>query len=456
VLLAADALAGLLALALVEVLFIRTFQVEDIGIFALVIPGIGAWALLTRVYGLDDGDRLSIGRSVVDDLPHLLLLSIFATWGGLLFLHLSGIAQPQLRNAEAFWLFYLVLLIVARSIGRPVLRRIVSLREPTLVVGAGVVGRLISTKLVHRPAYGLDIVGFVDDDPLPGAEGDPPRLGGTHDLERVVRANDVKRVILAFTRQPAEEQVDLCRRCLELGLQVDIVPRMFEVIGTHHRLHSLDGLPLLGLRSQRLSRTARLAKRALDLAVASVALFALAPFFAYCAFRIKRESPGPVFFRQERMGVGGKRFHIFKFRTMVADADAQKHTVAHLNKHLGSDPRMFKIPDDPRITPFGTFLRRWSLDEIPQLVNVVRGEMSLVGPRPLILDEDEHIRGRRRNRLSLTPGITGLWQVLGRSEIPFAEMVTLDYLYVTNWSLWGDVKLLCRTLPVVIQRRGAY
>jgi lipopolysaccharide/colanic/teichoic acid biosynthesis glycosyltransferase len=119
-------------------------------------------------------------------------------------------------------------------------------------------------------------------------------------------------------------------------------------------------------------------------------------------------------------------------------------------------PRMFKIPDDPRVTSFGRFLRRWSIDELPQLINVLRGEMSLVGPRPLILGEDEHIRGNSRRRLSLTPGITGLWQVLGRSDIPFAEMVTLDYLYVTNWSLWGDIKLLSQTVPVVLQRRGAY
>ena len=455
-LIAADGLAALGALTLVELVFIRTFQLQDIAIFSLVIPGLAAWALLTRVYGLDDGDRLGFGRAAIDDLPDLLLLSIFATWGGLLALSLSGLAHPRLRNAEAFWIFYLVLLIVARGIGRLVLRRSTWLREPTLIVGAGVVGRLIGAKLVSHATWGLDAVGFLDDDPLPGEGDEPTRLGGIDDLERVVRANDVRRVILAFSRTPAEEQVDLCRRCFELGVQVDIVPRLFEVIGTHHRLHSLDGLPLLGLRSQRLSRTARFAKRMLDVVVASLGLVLLSPVLAYCAWRIKRESPGPVFFRQERMGVGGRRFRIYKFRTMLDDAEAKKQEIAHLNKHLRRDPRMFKVPDDPRITPFGRSLRRWSLDEIPQLINVVRGEMSLVGPRPLILDEDEHVRGRRRRRLNLTPGITGLWQVLGRSEIPFAEMVTLDYLYVTNWSLWGDVKLLCRTIPVVLQRRGAY
>ena len=141
---------------------------------------------------------------------------------------------------------------------------------------------------------------------------------------------------------------------------------------------------------------------------------------------------------------------------MYADAEERKAELAHLNKHTEDGPTMFKIPDDPRITPFGRFLRRWSIDELPQLWNVLRGEMSLVGPRPLILAEDENVVGAGRQRLRLTPGVTGLWQVLGRSDIPFREMITLDYLYVTNWSLWGDVKLLARTVPRVLQKTGAY
>ncbi|HEX5584564.1 sugar transferase, partial [Gaiella sp.] len=361
-----------------------------------------------------------------------------------------------LRNAEAFWMFYLVLLIAARSVGRLVLRRSDWLREPTLIVGAGVVGRLIGAKLANRGAWGLDVVGFLDDDPLPVDGDEPARLGGIDDLERTVRANEVKRVILAFSRTPAEEQVDLCRRCFELGVQVDIVPRLFEVIGAHHRLHSLDGLPLLGLRSQRLSRTARFAKRALDLVVAALGLVMLVPFLAYCAWRIKRESPGPVFFRQERMGVGGRRFRIFKFRTMFVDADARKREVAHLNKHLGADPRMFKIPDDPRITPFGRALRHWSLDEIPQLINVLRGEMSLVGPRPLPLRDHAMLSDWHRARYNVLPGMTGLWQISGRSGLEFDDLVRLDFTYIENWSIWSDVTIIARTIPAVLTGRGAY
>jgi exopolysaccharide biosynthesis polyprenyl glycosylphosphotransferase len=221
-------------------------------------------------------------------------------------------------------------------------------------------------------------------------------------------------------------------------------------------LHDVGGVPLVSVKAPRLSGLARLLKRTMDVALAGVGLVLLAPLFGYAALRIKLESPGPVFFRQERMGAGGKTFQIFKFRSMHADADERKDEVGHLNIHREDGPRMFKVPNDPRITRFGRFLRKWSLDELPQLINVVRGEMSLVGPRPLILGEDENIHGHERRRLGITPGVTGLWQVLGRSDIPFSEMVTLDYIYVTNWSLWGDVKLLVRTVPVVFRGNGAY
>jgi lipopolysaccharide/colanic/teichoic acid biosynthesis glycosyltransferase len=154
------------------------------------------------------------------------------------------------------------------------------------------------------------------------------------------------------------------------------------------------------------------------------------------------------------MGAGDRTFEIFKFRTMAVDADERKAEFAHLNKHNGSDSRMFKIADDPRVTSVGRFLRRYSLDELPQLLNVVRGEMTLVGPRPLILEEDQHVREWARKRLDLKPGITGPWQTLGRSDIPFAEMIKLDYLYVTNWSPWRDLKLMLQTIPAVMRSRS--
>jgi lipopolysaccharide/colanic/teichoic acid biosynthesis glycosyltransferase len=183
----------------------------------------------------------------------------------------------------------------------------------------------------------------------------------------------------------------------------------------------------------------------------------LAPVLAACAIAIKLDSPGPVLFRQRRIGRNDRPFEVFKFRSMYVDADSRKDDVARLNFHGGgNDVGMFKIREDPRITSVGRFLRRYSLDEVPQLFNILRGEMSFVGPRPLIETEDRQIEGRFRRRLSLTPGLTGLWQAHGRSDIPFEQMVNLDYLYVTNWSLWGDVKLVMRTVSTVVRGSGAY
>jgi exopolysaccharide biosynthesis polyprenyl glycosylphosphotransferase len=329
-------------------------------------------------------------------------------------------------------------------------------RQATLIVGTGEVARRAARTLRVRPQRGLDVVGFVDDEPLPLGPDDPPCLGGADHIEELVRAYGIQRVIVAFSPLPVPAQVELFRRCMDLGVHVDIVPRMFEVTGARSRMHHLDGLPLVGFRPPRLSASARIGKRVLDVVLASVGLVALWPLFAYVAVRIRLESAGPVLFWQERMGAGGRPFRIVKFRSMSVDAERRKAEVRHLNCHTEPGPRMFKVPDDPRVTPFGRWLRSTSLDELPQLWNVLRGEMSLVGPRPLILEEDCQVMRHGRRRLDLTPGVTGLWQITGRSDVGLAEMLTLDYLYVTDWSLWGDLKILARTIPVVLRRSGAY
>jgi lipopolysaccharide/colanic/teichoic acid biosynthesis glycosyltransferase len=220
-------------------------------------------------------------------------------------------------------------------------------------------------------------------------------------------------------------------------------------------MHSVEGIPLVGLPQLGLSNSSRFLNRSRDLIAGGAAIVVLSPLLLALAVAVKATSRGPVFFRQVRMGAGDRTFRIFKFRTMVVDADERKAEVAHLNKHLqdGGDSRMFKIPDDPRTTRLGRSLRALSLDELPQLLNVVRGDMSLVGPRPLILEEDEYVESWGRTRLDLKPGITGPWQTLGRTNIPFDEMVNLDYLYVTDWSLTNDVRLLLRTIPAVVRTR---
>jgi lipopolysaccharide/colanic/teichoic acid biosynthesis glycosyltransferase len=209
----------------------------------------------------------------------------------------------------------------------------------------------------------------------------------------------------------------------------------------------------VSLPAMRLSRSARLLKRAFDLTASIVGLVAISPILLAAAIAIKLDTRGPVFFRQVRNGRGGTAFKIIKFRSMVDGAEAQRFDLAHLNQ---MDGPLFKIQADPRITRVGAFLRKWRIDELPQLMNVVRGEMSLVGPRPFVVHEADKITGWAGRRLESLPGITGLWQVLGGNDLSFEEMVKLDYVYTTNWSLWWDIKILFQTLPVVFGRRGAY
>jgi exopolysaccharide biosynthesis polyprenyl glycosylphosphotransferase len=222
-------------------------------------------------------------------------------------------------------------------------------------------------------------------------------------------------------------------------------------------MHELEGMPLLTVPRTVTRRSDMLMKRTFDLVVSACGLVVLAPLIAICAVAIKLDTRGPVFFRQRRVGRNDCRFEVLKFRSMEVGADARKDEVAELNFHGGGNLQgMFKVREDPRVTRVGRLLRRTSLDELPQLINVLKGEMSLVGPRPLIETEDRQVEGRFRRRLTSAPGLTGPWQIHGRSEIPFDEMINLDYLYVTNWSLWGDVKLLLRTVAVVFRGRGAY
>ena len=258
--------------------------------------------------------------------------------------------------------------------------------------------------------------------------------------------------MIAFSSLSHEHLLDVIRRSKRLRLKITIVPRLFEVIGHGVEIDQIEGMTLLGLRGLTRTKSTLMMKRGIDIAGAGLGLIVLSPVLIGIAIAIKLMSPGPVFFAQRRVGRRNQEFTMYKFRTMVVGADDLKAELEHLNDLRGTP--MFKIADDPRITPIGRFLRRSSLDEIPQLWNVLRGEMSLVGPRPLIPAENDHVVGWHRARLDLTPGLTGPWQVMGRSAIPFAEMVKLDYLYVADWSLWNDIKLLMRTLPVVALRRG--
>ena len=273
-------------------------------------------------------------------------------------------------------------------------------------------------------------------------------------LDAIVANQRVDRVIIAFSRARHNDFLRVVRACADSGVRVNIVPRLFEVVSSRAVVDDIEGIPLLDVANAELGRFNMAVKRVFDLIVGGLLCVPFLPLMGIVALAIKLDSPGPVFYRQERMGRGGKPFWIFKFRSMHVGADEARLELAERQNDY--DGPMFKLKEDPRITRVGAALRRWSVDELPQLLNVMKGDMSLVGPRPLWTEEAKQCRGWTQKRLDITPGITGLWQVLGRSEIPFDEMVKLDYMYVTGWSLSWDIKLLLQTVPAVLNKRGAY
>ncbi len=252
--------------------------------------------------------------------------------------------------------------------------------------------------------------------------------------------HQVDRVIVAFSRARHNDFLRVVRACADSGVKVNIVPRLFEVVSSRALVDDVEGIPLLDVGHVELSRFNMAVKRGFDLVVGGLLCIPILPLMGIVGLVIRLDSPGPVFYRQERMGRGGKPFLIFKFRSMHVGADEARLELAE--KQNDYDGPMFKLKEDPRITRIGGPLRRWSIDELPQILNVMKGDMSLVGPRPLWIEEAKQCRGWTQKRLDITPGITGLWQVLGRTNIPFDEMVKLDYMYVTGWSLSWDIKLL--------------
>jgi exopolysaccharide biosynthesis polyprenyl glycosylphosphotransferase len=463
-LLAADVLALSTAFVTVDLVFLSAHGPRDAATlkteFVFFFLSIPVWIVLAKLYSLYDLDEEQADHSTGDEL-----LSVFhlVTVGAFLFFAgswLTGLVHPTPGKIISFWALAVVTMTTGRALARILCRRRPAYVQNAVIVGAGDVGQLIALKLLRHPEYGINVLGFVDAMPKERRSGLGALtiLGCPAELPELVEALSVERVIVAFSNDRHDETVELIRTLSELNVCIDVVPRLFALLGRNAGVHNVEGLPLIALPRPTFARSTLLIKRATDLSLSIAGLVLLSPVFAAIAVRIKLDSPGPVFFRQTRMGEGDKTFELFKFRTMALDAEARKADIAGLNKHTGEagDPRLFKVPDDPRVTRFGRFLRRYSLDELPQLINVLRGEMSLVGPRPLILDEDRHVVDWRRRRLLVRPGITGLWQVLGRDDISFEEMVELDYRYVADWSLVDDLGLLLRTLPAIARERSVY
>lgn len=423
-------------------------------VFLVSLPG---WIVVTKLYGLYERDEERTDHTTVDDFVGVFHMVTICTSIFYAVTRLSGLAFPDLTKVVVFWLAALLLVTGGRAAVRAVARRRLSYLQNTLIIGAGDVGQLIARKLLSHPEYGLNLVGLVDADPKPRrAElSSVAVLGSSDNVGEIVRLFDIERVIIAFSASSHHQTVDLIRELRTLDVQIDVVPRLFDIIGPRVELHSVEGLTLLGLPPIRPSRSSRLLKRALDVVGASLGLLVSAPFFGFAAWRIKRESPGPVFFRQTRLGVGMKEFTALKFRTMRTDADDSPHRefIRQTMSSQATAPNgLYKLERDDVITPFGRWLRRTSLDELPQLINVLRGEMSLVGPRPCIPYETEGFAPHHFERFLVPAGMTGYWQVVARAHSTFGEALDMDVAYARSYSLGLDLRLLCKT-PLGMLRR---
>jgi exopolysaccharide biosynthesis polyprenyl glycosylphosphotransferase len=324
--------------------------------------------------------------------------------------------------------------------------------ERCVILGNAKAAHLLTAKLARSRGIKANVIGRVPIDPNDTSVNELPLLGSFESLERLLTEHAVDRAVIAPGYGDSEPRLlDAIRVVKRHDIRVSVLPRLFEAVGSAYEVDEVEGTMLLGVHRHGLSRSSALIKRCFDLTGAGLALLVLAPLMGLIAIAIKLDSRGPVFFRQRRVGRGDRAFEIYKFRTMVDGAEAQQAALAHRNEAGGG---LFKIEDDPRITRVGRLLRRTSIDELPQLINVLRGEMSMVGPRPLVVDEDSLIEGLHRHRLLVPPGVTGMWQIFGSARIPLDEMVKIDYLYGANWSLWLDMKILLRTVPVVLGRRG--
>lgn len=440
-LLSADIIAGSVTGAIVALA--AGLGIEMIPVVALAV-GLG-WPILAYICGLYAVDDLRSWASGVGEAPRLAVTSLLLSWPLYGVLHLLDSSSPVAGALTAA-----VVCGAGAGLGRAAARvglhRAPALRQRTLILGSGEVALQLVQRLKRHHELGLDPVGYIDDDVHePGRLG-IPRLGTLDTLADLITFGRVDRVMIAFTRSDHEDLLHAIRVCRDAGVTVDIVPRLFEFLDGA-RTEQIGGMPLMSIKQPTFSPLSRASKRGLDILGASVGLLILSPLLTLIAISIRLDSKGPVFFTQQRSGRGGRFFRLYKFRSMKVDS-----TVL-----VREDGAIVKRADDDRITRVGRIIRRFSLDEAPQLLNVLKGDMSLVGPRPLVLAEHAALNEDwQARRADLRPGLTGPWQISGRSHIPFQDMIKFDYQYVAGWSLARDIEILLATLPAVISGRGAY
>lgn len=398
------------------------------------------------------------GRSWVEETWHI---ATAATAGVIILIVVNLIFRPMLYSRLVF-LYTAILVTIYLGISRLVIMMVrghlrqydIGVRR-VLLIGAGDVGRMVMRTLAARPDYGWKLVGFLDDNPAKSSTdvGRFKALGPVENASEIMASYAIQRIIICLPWQTHRTIQRLLRECEQLDVDAYVVPDLFQLTKNQMKVQELNGIPLISTRDISIQGWNLIFKRAFDIVVGSLMALVALPFILVVAVAIRLDTPGPVFFKQVRVGKNGKQFPCYKFRSMVHNADYLRSQVADLNESTGP---LFKIRNDPRLTRVGRFIRRYSIDELPQLLNVLRGEMSLIGPRPNLPEEVAQYQEWMKKRLSVSPGLTGLWQVSGRSNLTFDEMVLLDIYYVENWSVGMDTSILLRSVPAVLRATGAY
>jgi exopolysaccharide biosynthesis polyprenyl glycosylphosphotransferase len=416
-------------------------------VFNLVM--IPVFIAMFTLYGLYRGITRRISMSVFSDLRNIIHALMISGFLCAIVAYVAnkdfGVEDLSVAKIVSVCLVAAIVVPLARVVAFSLLGYASVGSVPVIVVGTGKLAQTVASHL--RAHSSVKFVGFVDDNPLGSADV----IGELDELPELCRQHGVARVVVCFSRTHPERTTEMLKS-LAGQVGVSIVPRYYELITARSHVEDLSGLPMLDIAPASLSAGARFLKRTFDIIVSSVILLIAAPFFAVAAVLIKATSTGPVFFRQMRTGRHEQPFSMMKFRTMYDDAEARRHELEHLNE---MDGPLFKVQNDPRVTRVGRVLRKTSLDEFPQLINVWKGDMSLVGPRPFVVAEAMGIEGWARKRFEARPGMTGLWQVSGRNELSHLELCRLDYLYVASWSFWWDMQILWLTPSTIFRGRGA-
>jgi len=450
-LLAADLTGLVVAFAVASAAGTRPRAAEEVVAFVVLIP---LWVVGAKLFGLYGADEQRIDHSTVDEIAAVALLDTVASWTLVTAAYLTGRLETLAGDVLLFWLVALAAVVAVRSVTRALAHRLPGFRQRALILGADETGRLVARKLLQHPEYGVDVVGFADEQPDTGME----TIGAPAELPELVRTLGVQRVFVTAGRRTSEETLAAIRSLGELDVYVDLVPDLHEIVGPSGRIHSIEGLFLIDLPPVRLSRSFRLVKRTIDIAGALVGLVLALPVFLVVPLLIRRESSGPALFRQARLGERMCEFTVLKFRTMRVDADENRHREfirATMDSAAAPESNgLFKLDRGNEVTRVGAFLRRTSLDELPQLWNVLRGDMSLVGPRPCIPYETQFFRPHHFERFLVPAGLTGLWQVTARAHATFGEALDMDVAYARGWSLGLDLNLLLRTVRHVLTRKG--